>query len=527
MSRFPQVAWCVFATGALGGSLAAQPKTTDEAVLLAKSVDLLASKVRALEEETPAFIKKMLQDNDASQPSVKALEDHHRLHLETEVQLQRLLDLQFVLGKSATGKKTVKLWLAQADKVAPKLPKPPSKLTMPDFASIDKRALESGADEEKNAKTLGVYLGKQGKTDLEKLRAVFTWVTSNLAYDKDLIATGKLTEQLGDILTRRRTMCSGYALSMETLCRQAGLEAWSISGHARSLDYLVHHPDNYDSSLGIHYMSHAWNAVKIGGKMYVVDATFGGGRVYAQGKTTREWSTNYDYFLIPPEAAIASHIPKEERWQLLKTPVKRKDHESWPLVYPTYFAHNCRLESHVYPVAIARGQMLVAMDAPTDFPLYAVLRSTGKKPQIVRPLEQRNGTKVYFRMGFPEVGTYRLSIVTTADQTGDSRSAVVSYKVEAKEAGAITPLVYKGFTEKAYLAYPLRRQVPAARPQGFAIKIPKATEAYVRTEADRFTLEKRGDWFVGQPTLDAGAVRLYARFPEADTFTALLEFKAE
>ena len=88
-------------------------------------------------------------------------------------------------------------------------------------------------------------------TDLEKLRAIFRWITENISYrTKNLVSTRRgmkymieeedtlsqsLNERIAvDVLKKREAVCDGYARLFKTLCDHAGLRSEIITGYPRS-----------------------------------------------------------------------------------------------------------------------------------------------------------------------------------------------------------------------------------------------------------------------------------------------------
>ncbi len=83
----------------------------------------------------------------------------------------------------------------------------------------------------------------------------------------------------------------------------------------------------FDAGKKLSQNDHAWNAVKIEGKYFLADATWGAGVINHKGKYERKF--NEAYFLSRPENFIYSHLPADPMWQLLSNPVSpdvfRKD----------------------------------------------------------------------------------------------------------------------------------------------------------------------------------------------------------
>lgn len=515
-----------------GARLHAQQAVAEEPVGLAQAIEQLGKKAGALDADMGTLVSRILAGKIAAKDAAESVIALHRDFLAAEVNWQRLLTLQLVLGKNAAGKKTAQEWLNHADKIAPRLPQAPAPRQLPDFAAAEKHVLATPPAVEVSAKKLGAYLGKAGKTEWEKAYAIYVWMGNNLAYDVDAYLAGKFEGKVETTLDTRRCVCDGFARLYESLSLNAGLRAPYVPGQIRTLTPVTFkHPDLLRTSLGLTYVPHAWNALTVGDSVYFIDPTNANGQRHRKGITTRDRPTQFDYFLMPPEVALTSLVPKEERWRRLKTPYRQKDHETWPLVWPRFHSMNVRLQSHPYPVAVTEGQLLISIEAPTEAALFGLIQPIGlRDPQPAQPaLVQRSGNQVFFRAGFSKPGSYEFNVAEKKSNEPGSSVGVVSYRVEVRAESPAPPKVYKRFLESgSYLYFPLREKVKANQPQSFVVAAPGATAAILQAGDKRIPLEQRGDLFMGEVMLEPGNVRMFARFgAEEQVYQALLEFTVE
>jgi hypothetical protein len=170
------------------------------------------------------------------------------------------------------------------------------------------------------------------KTELEKVTAIFKWITENISYrtrqDNKIHATGasllknafnentliddgplqSLNERVAEtVLQSREAVCDGYARLFTTLCDHAGIHSEIIVGYAKN------GTKKPTERFGV---NHYWNAVMIDGKWYLLDATWASGYL-SMGRD--EFIREYDekYFLASPEIFIRDHYPDDARWTLL------------------------------------------------------------------------------------------------------------------------------------------------------------------------------------------------------------------
>lgn len=195
------------------------------------------------------------------------------------------------------------------------------------FELIDKqvRSIKS-----KSALSLAEKLTAPYKTQIEKVRAIFSWITQNIRYDikganspdgpyTDLARTiiAQIDSAIHDdyndrivqkVLNERQAVCDGYARLFKTLCDNSNIEAVIINGNVRW----------YSDPVGmITYKRHAWNAVSIDNKWYLLDPTWASGTV--EGTVFRKQYDNF-YFLTDPVKFFNDHFPDDNMWTLFPDP---------------------------------------------------------------------------------------------------------------------------------------------------------------------------------------------------------------
>lgn len=196
------------------------------------------------------------------------------------------------------------------------------------IAMIDAYALATPASAESTPTALVQYLSQPARTDTEKARVIFRWVTDRISYDVDAYFSNNLTKMSAEnVLQRRRSICDGYAALFERLAHEAGMEAVSISGYAKAYGHVP----------GTHFdrPNHTWNAIKIDGQWRLIDTTWGAGYV-RNGKYVKVLTETF--FLPTPEQMIFTHLPADDAWQLQSTPrLTKAQFEAMPDVEPAFF----------------------------------------------------------------------------------------------------------------------------------------------------------------------------------------------
>lgn len=189
------------------------------------------------------------------------------------------------------------------------------------FEKIDQIALSAPKSVSGETEKLAAYLTGQASSELEKVRAFYVWIAANINYDMNLFLSGdrstKITPE--DVLRRKKTVCQGYAELFQALCKQSSIPCYIVTGYSKGY--------GFDAGKKLSQTDHAWNAVKIDGKFFLTDVTWGAGVINHKGKYERKF--NEAYFLSKPENFVYSHLPADPMWQLLPNPISpdvfRKD----------------------------------------------------------------------------------------------------------------------------------------------------------------------------------------------------------
>jgi hypothetical protein len=180
------------------------------------------------------------------------------------------------------------------------------------YAAIDQHALDAPAKAEASLDKLARYLRKSGKTDEEKARAFYRWITDRISYDVAAFRSRRHGDQSAEaVLRKRKAVCTGYANLFVDLCTRSGLKAGKISGYSKGFGYTP-------GQKVVNGEKHAWNVVRIKGKWKFIESTWGAGAVN-NGQFVKRFSEFY--WCTPPERLIYTHFPLDRSWQLLKKPI--------------------------------------------------------------------------------------------------------------------------------------------------------------------------------------------------------------
>jgi transglutaminase/protease-like cytokinesis protein 3 len=185
------------------------------------------------------------------------------------------------------------------------------------------------------------------QTDLEKARAIFSWIAQHIFYNTGVFNAGKgyhpvkfvldpddtvssksAIEQTAErVFKRRIAVCDGYAKLFKTLCDYAGVECEVILGYGKC--YL-----EKDTKFRT---NHTWNAVKIDSNWYLLDVTWASGYVSFANEFVQHLDESY--FLTPPQQFILDHYPEDLQWALLERPPALREFHFSPFKYKSFIKY--------------------------------------------------------------------------------------------------------------------------------------------------------------------------------------------
>lgn len=209
---------------------------------------------------------------------------------------------------------------ASTPEAAPERRAPDGESRRPDFTRVDDMARSVPESEEQSVQSLAAYFRYQVQDDLELARAIFIWLTDNIAYDTEAYFAGTGAVYAPEsVLRKRKSVCEGYARLYKAIGEAAGLVVEQVTGYAKGYGYATGSP--------IRGTNHAWNRVLIGEEWLLIDATWGAGSVNGRTFVRR---FNEFYFGPNPKALIFSHLPTDAGRQQLDHPVAPSEFSAFP-----------------------------------------------------------------------------------------------------------------------------------------------------------------------------------------------------
>ncbi len=244
------------------------------------------------------------------------------------------------------------------------------------FAEIDRFVLTIPENQTRDVILLSKALSQPAKNDLEKVRAIYKWITYHISYDWETFQKKFITDQSAEkILQNRLAVCEGYANLFKALCEANNIPCEVVSGYAKGTDYQIGEP--------IDEPNHSWNAVKIAGKWHLTDLTWG-----ANDRNNR---MNDYYFLTPPEKLIYTHFPEQSKWQLLPSRLTMYEFERKPLVYPAFFDMPITQLSHKEAIiSTSQSSIIFSFNTPAKNQITATLKSEEETIDLEENISRKN-----------------------------------------------------------------------------------------------------------------------------------------
>lgn len=363
---------------------------------------------------------------------------------------------------------------------------------------------------------LASLLSSYTNTELEKARIIYSWLAYHIDYDVPAFLGGEYGDvSPAGVLSSRKGVCSGYANLYVALAEKMGLEAAIVQGYAKGLGYIT----GSDRQI-----NHAWNAVKIDGRWYLLDATWGAGGV-SNDRFVRRF--NPHYFATEPEQLIYDHFPSNTNWQLLATPYSQQEFDLLPKVSPQFFQMGLQLVSHKVEKIEAGDRVEIVLQAPEEVIASARLKQGDTLLPPTYHFVQRQGQYLKISASFPHPGLYELEIFSKLRQDSGDYPHAITYQIAAGATGAEFPLSYASFVEnQAVLHAPMSKRLPQNSRVNFTLEVPSALDVQIiDTTSRQWTkLDPQGNLFSGVASVSTGSVRVAAKFAGDSRYWTLLEY---
>jgi len=305
----------------------------------------------------------------------------------------------------------------------------------------DVTRIEASTPEELTQKLTANY-----KTDIDKTRAIFSWIAQHISYNyypsrnnkssytsvinepSDTSSILKPLSQLvaEDVLKKRTAFCYGYSRLFKCLCDYAGIPCEVINGYARG---------DFNKIGNNFHTNHTWNAVQLDSSWYLVDVTWASG-YFTYG--SNEFIKHFDdqYFLTTPEQFAQDHFPDDIEWTLLKQPPTPGEFKHSPYKSRCFIKYNITSYWPAGGVIHASVGDTINLSVQTDLPPDrkigggSINDSSPWSPLPVavycKPVINANNNTINYRYIVQSAGAQWLQLVYNDDM-------ILRYKLDIKE----------------------------------------------------------------------------------------------
>ena len=339
-------------------------------------------------------------------------------------------------------------------------------------------------------------------SELERAWLIFKWLTINIEYDEFGAKTGagvSFQYKIGSettvyyanseesIFKLGKAVCQGYARLFKKMGEYLNLEVNMISGDGKGEGSLIGEVPTGSN--------HAWNSVKINGDWYLIDATWGRNNGDIQNVKVHYFCTNPEYF-------IRSHFPEEEKWQLLKKPVKKEEYTKMMFIKPDFYTYGFRKiipDSTILKID-QEGQIKLLFDKTKPVKILAdlyLLQANTYSPVSGRTFIQKFDGCYYFSFLIDKRGDYKF-IIFGNDGSSNTYPELLSYNIKGTNKNKIElsyPNVGYNFKNEEFLLIePTHKDLIKNSKVNFKVKVaPNIENLSIKSQNSEIKMNKLND----------------------------------
>jgi len=218
-----------------------------------------------------------------------------------------------------------------------------------------------------NAASLATgFVCRPYRSDVQKLRAIFTWVSEKIAWEEEFESAIDSRR----VIQTKRGCAEEVAVLVLEMCASVGIEAEIIRG------YLKTPGEQPEMGMLMPRPNHWWNAVVVDGQWRMMDCSLSAPSNPLRGLYSNEVSTKVAdswYFLTRPMELCWSHVPEQHHQQHMCPPIAHEILLSLPGVCPQYFKEGLQMID--YDTSLIRiedlEQVHVRFIVPADIECFA------------------------------------------------------------------------------------------------------------------------------------------------------------
>ncbi|KAJ2848704.1 hypothetical protein GGI22_005680 [Coemansia erecta] len=174
-----------------------------------------------------------------------------------------------------------------------------------------------------------MHVGRPFNKPIERIRAAFVWIASNIQYDASTAENNdefERQEAPSAVLQRRRSRGPGFAYLFDAMMSALAIESHTIRGYLRQPLDTCHGPV-------LPAANHVWNVVCLDGEYRLIDTACAA----KSHPLNAECKVDSWFFLASPKEAIFTHFPLSPEDQFVDPIVTLPIFWMLPYVRPMYF----------------------------------------------------------------------------------------------------------------------------------------------------------------------------------------------
>ena len=178
------------------------------------------------------------------------------------------------------------------------------------------------------------YVCRPYRSDVQKLRAIFTWVSEKVAWEEDF--EGEVDSRR--VIQMKRGCAEEVAVLVMDMCSSVGLHAEVVRGYLKTPGEILE-LDNRPRP------NHWWNAVLVDGEWRIIDCSLASptNPKRAQYSSAGSQVAESWWFLARPMESCYTHIPSIPEQQHICPPISQDILMSLPCACPPYFKNDLQM----------------------------------------------------------------------------------------------------------------------------------------------------------------------------------------
>ncbi|XP_064612085.1 hillarin-like isoform X2 [Liolophura sinensis] len=324
--------------------------------------------------------------------------------------------------------------LSQPPEVSPPEVKKSQMFSSPKvFDKVDNNAIQTAKQDHSTFTSLVKDLTRDCTSDLEKVRALFLWITLKDLNKLDMKETVHPDSPMG-LLRGIKCGTESYHDLFKRLCSYAGLFCEIIQGYSKGAGYKP------GMRMDSPRFRNCWTAVCIDGCWQFINSNWGARHVKGHLKSDLDdpselhYKCDEFYFVTDPENHIYQHFPDDPKWQLLECPISMADFINLPVVKSPFFSLGLQFATHY-------DSLLETRNGAVEIELVAVKltefghlldpkdKTENRKSAEGRVFVRQIGQRVIFTVAPPYVGRFYFTVYAKEDWVSESLQSACSFQI--------------------------------------------------------------------------------------------------